>query len=56
MPSLVRTSRRVAEDFVPFADRLYVKTRLKDSGMKTVMHNSRIARENFQCTILDLFT
>ena len=50
----MRTNHRVVGNSVPFADRLYVNTRLRDSGIKTVMHNSIIARENFQCTILDL--
>jgi hypothetical protein len=44
----------VTEKLVPFADRLYVNTRLKDSGIKTVMLNSMMARDNFQCAILDL--
>jgi hypothetical protein len=52
----VRTNHRVAENLAPFTDCLYVSTRLKDSGIKTVMHNSMIARESFQCTILDLST
>ena len=52
----MRTGRQVTEDLVPFADRLYVNTRLKDSGIKTVMHNRIMARENFQCAILDLLT
>lgn len=53
--SVVKTDRRATENLVPFTDRLYVNTRLKDSGIKIVMHNSMIPRENFQCATLDLF-
>ena len=45
---------RVIEMLSPFADRLYVRTRLKESGMKTVMFSNIMAREIFQCAILDL--
>jgi len=44
----------VTKKFVPFPDRLYVNTRLKESGIKTVMLNKMMAREIFQCVILDL--
>lgn len=49
-------NRLVTEILSPLADRLYVKTRLKESGIKTVMFSNIIARENIQCTILDLET
>jgi phosphoribosylaminoimidazole carboxylase (NCAIR synthetase) len=49
-------NRWVVRILSPLADRLYVKTRLKESGIKTVMFSNITARESFQCAILDLET